>query len=71
MTYLDELLTGYKQGLAGNPSQSIQALRSALTETDDARQRGMLLGLIAQALVARVGNRSLMNETPSRQRSVT
>lgn len=71
MTYLDELLAGYQQGLARYPPQSIQALRTALAETDDARQRGMLLGLIAQILAERVRNQSLMYETPRRRRSVT
>lgn len=58
MTYLDELLTGYKEGLAGNPAGSIQALRATLAETSDARQRGVLLGLIALTLVARWQARS-------------
>lgn len=57
MTYLDELLVGYQQGLAGNPIRPIQALRAALAETDDARQRGMLLGLIARVLAERVDSR--------------
>lgn len=71
MTYLDELLAGYEQGLAGNPLLPIQALRAALAETDDVRQRGRLLGLIAQTLAERVDNRSVIYETPSQQRSVT
>jgi hypothetical protein len=71
VTYLDELLAGYQQGLAGNPLRPIQALRAALAETDDARQRGRLLGLIAQTLAARIDNRSVKCETPSHQRSVT
>jgi hypothetical protein len=71
VTYLDELLVGYQQGLAGNPLWPIQALRVALEKTDDARQRGRLLGLIAQTLAERANNRSVMCETPSRRRSVT
>jgi hypothetical protein len=53
MTYLDELLAGYRQGLASNPTQAIQALRAALAETHEPRQRGILLGLLAQALAGR------------------
>jgi hypothetical protein len=71
VTYLDELVDGYQQGLAGNPLRSIQALRAALAETGDARQRGRLLGLIAQTLSGREDTRSVMYETPSRQQSVT
>jgi hypothetical protein len=71
VTYLDELLAGYQQGLAENPSQPIQALRTALAEADDAQQRGVLLGLIAQTLAERVDNQTLMYETPSCQLSVT
>jgi hypothetical protein len=71
VTYLDELLVGYQQGLARNPLLPIQALRATLAETDDARQRGRLLGLIAQTLAERVENRSVMCETPSRRRSIT
>jgi len=66
MTYLDELLAGYRQGLADNPPQPIQALRAALAEADDPRQRGTLLGLLAKTLVTAGGNRSGMNETLSR-----
>jgi hypothetical protein len=58
MTYLNELLTGYHKGLAGDPAKPIQALRTALSETDDPWQRGVLLGLLATALTARAGNRS-------------
>jgi hypothetical protein len=71
VTYLDELLAGYQQGLAGNPLWSIQALRVALAETDDAWQRGRLLGFIARTLAVRVDNRTLIDETPSRQRPVS
>jgi hypothetical protein len=67
VTYLDELLVGYQQGLGGNPLRPIQALRAALAETNDARQRGRLLGLIALTLAERVDNRSVMCETPIRR----
>ncbi len=56
MTYLEELLAGYQQGLAGKPLRPIQALQAALAETHDARQRGRLLGLIAQRLAERANN---------------
>ena len=53
MTYLDELLIGYRQGLADKPPRAIQDLRVALAETDDPRRRGALLGLLATALSVR------------------
>ena len=53
MTYLDQLLSGYTQGLAGNQPLSIQALHAALAETDDPWQRGVLLGLLAKTLATR------------------
>ena len=56
MTYLDELLAGYRQGLVDNAPQAIQALRAALAGTDEPRQRGALLGLLAQALAIRAGS---------------
>jgi hypothetical protein len=71
MTYLDELLAGYQQGLAGNPLLPVQALRATLAKTDDARQRGRLLGLIAQTLAEPVDNRSLIYGTPNRPQAVT
>ena len=66
MSYLDELLTGYRQGLADEPPQPVHAVRAALTETGDPRQRGALLGLLAKALADRAIERSSKNETPSR-----
>jgi len=71
MTYLDELLAGYRQGLASNPTQAIQALRAALAETDEPRQRGTLLGLLAKALAIRAAYQSSTKETPSTPFSVT
>jgi hypothetical protein len=71
MTYLEKLLAGYRQGLAGKPLRPIQALRAALAETDDAWQRGKLLGLIAQRLAERVGNHSITYEMPSQGQPVT
>jgi len=53
MTYLDELLAGYRQGLDGHPPQAIQELRTALAETHEPRKRGTLLGLLAKALAIR------------------
>ncbi len=54
MSYLDELLSGYREGLAIDAPQPIQAVRAALTEADDPRQRGSLLGVLATALTADV-----------------
>ena len=48
MTYLDQLLSGYKQGLDGNQPLSIYALHKALAKTVDPWQRGVLLGLLAK-----------------------
>lgn len=56
MTYLDDLLAGYRQGLVDNAPHPIQALRAALFETDDPMRRGALLGLLAQALASRAGS---------------
>jgi hypothetical protein len=66
VTYLNELLAGYRKGLASNPAEPIQALRAALADTDDPWQRGALLGLLATALTARTDNRSIKTETTSR-----
>ncbi len=66
MSYLDELLAGYRQGLKNNPRQPMQILRAGLAEASDPRQRGTLLGLLAQALAARASNHSSMNESRSR-----
>jgi hypothetical protein len=71
MTYLDELLAGYQQGLAGNPLLPIEVLRATLAKTDDARQRGRLLGLIAQTLAEPIYNRSIIYETPNRPQAIT
>ena len=66
MSYLDELLSGYREGLVGEPPQPIQAVRAALTAADDPRQRGALLGLLARALAAHASNRASTSETPCR-----
>lgn len=52
MSYLDELLAGYQLGLASIPRQSIQTLRTALSEADNPRQRGALLGQLSKTLAA-------------------
>jgi hypothetical protein len=66
MTYLDELLAGYPQGLTSNPTKAIQALHAALAETDEPRQRGTLLGLLAKALAIGARSSSSTNETALR-----
>lgn len=53
MSYLDELLAGYQQGLVDDRPQPVQALRAALAEASDPRQRGALLGMLAQSLASR------------------
>jgi hypothetical protein len=50
MSYLNELLTGYQQGVARDPSQPIEAVHAALAKADNPRQRGILLGLLAKIL---------------------
>jgi hypothetical protein len=65
VSYLNELLTGYRQGLADGPPKPARAVQVALGEADDPRQRGALLGLLAKALAARAGEYT-MSETPDR-----
>lgn len=50
MTHLDELLAGYRHGLADTSPPAIQALRADLAEANDSWQRGVLLGRLATAL---------------------
>jgi hypothetical protein len=50
MSYLDELLAGYQEGLAARSTQPIQALRAALSEPHEPKERGVLLGLLARAV---------------------
>ena len=64
MSYLDELLAGYRQALAGKPQQPIEGLRAALATADDPRQRGALLGLLALAMAASGHAYSSTNKTP-------
>jgi hypothetical protein len=71
MTYLDELLAGYRQGLDDDPPSAIQAVHSALAETNEPRQRGALLGLLANALVIRAAHQSSSSETPNSRLTVT
>jgi hypothetical protein len=66
MTYLDELVAGYRQGLASNPTQAIQALRATLAATNEPRQRGTLLGLLAKALAVGAESNSSSSETAGR-----
>jgi hypothetical protein len=65
VSYVDELLTGYRQGLASNSPHSIKDVRAALAEADDPRQRGTLLGLLAKELATHGGNRCTISGTPS------
>ncbi len=67
MAYLDELLAGYRQGLADHPAQAAtQALRAALAMTTEPQQRGTLLGLLAKALALDASNCSNTYATRSR-----
>ena len=58
MTYLDEQISGYMHGVAGNQSLSIYALHRPRAKTVDLWQRGVLLGLLAKTLAARALNSS-------------
>jgi hypothetical protein len=66
VSYLDELLAGYQQGLVDDLLQSVQALRASLAEASDPRRRGVLLGLLAQSLADRASSHLNTNKTPSR-----
>ena len=52
MSYLDELLAGYRQGLAYDRPTPIAAARVALNCAVDPNQRGRLLAVVAKALAA-------------------
>ena len=57
MSYLDELLAGYRQGLEDEPQQPVSALAETLALAHDPGRRGRLLGLLAQ-VIARADGRS-------------
>jgi hypothetical protein len=50
VSYLDELLAGYRQGLADDRPTPIAAARAELHCTVDPNQRGRLLAVVARAL---------------------
>jgi hypothetical protein len=50
VSYLNELLAGYRQGLADGCQVPITMARDALGRADDPRQRGRLLAVVALAL---------------------
>jgi hypothetical protein len=51
VSYLTELLAGYRQGLARDLTESTEALQAALDGANDPARRGNVLGLLAQSLV--------------------
>ena len=53
MSYLDELLAGYRQGLAYDRPTPIAAARVALNCAVDPNQRGRLLAAVAKAVADR------------------
>jgi hypothetical protein len=53
VSYLDELLAGYRQGLADDRPTPIAAARAGLKSTVDPNQRGRLLAVIAKTLTDR------------------
>lgn len=50
MSYLNELLAGYRQGLADGCQVPITSARDSLSRALDPRQRGRLLAVVAIAL---------------------
>jgi hypothetical protein len=50
VSYLDELLASYRQGLADDRPTPIAAARAALNRAVDPNQRGRLLAAVAKAL---------------------
>jgi hypothetical protein len=71
VSYLDELLAGYQQGLADDQPQPVQALQAALAEASNPLRRGALLGLLAQSLKDRASSGSNTNKTSSGAGSIT
>jgi len=53
VSYLDELLAGYRQGLADDRPTPIAAARAGLKSTVHPNQRGRLLAVVAKALAHR------------------
>jgi hypothetical protein len=51
VSYLTELLAGYRQGIARDLTESTEALQAALKGEDNPARRGIILGLLAQSLV--------------------
>ena len=67
MSYLAQLLAGYRQGLAVDPTESAEAIRAALADEDDPARRGTLLGLLAQSLVRQDCQLPKIDESKSTQ----
>lgn len=44
MSYLAQMLAGYRQGLSDEPLQPVEHLETALAEASDPTQRSALLG---------------------------
>jgi hypothetical protein len=51
VSYLAQLLSGYRQGLACDLTETAMVIRAALAGEEDPARRGTLLGLLAQSLV--------------------
>jgi hypothetical protein len=51
VSYLTQLLAGYRQGLARDLTEPAEAIRAALAAEDNPARRGTLLGLLAQSLI--------------------
>jgi hypothetical protein len=69
--YLAQLLAGYRNGLNHDPPESDKAVRAELAGENDAYQRGLLLGLLANSLTKPDRSSSKIGETTESQRAVT
>jgi hypothetical protein len=63
MSYLAQMLAGYRQGLTGEPLQPVEDLEAALAEAKDPKRRGALLGGLARTLTLRDRHTTNIDET--------
>jgi hypothetical protein len=71
VSYLTELLAGYRQGLARDLTESTEALQAALEDENDPASRGNVLGLLAQSLVRQDRQLLTIDEPKSMRLPVT
>lgn len=63
MSYLVQLLAGYRQGLTDEPLPPAEDLEAALAEANDPIRRGALLEGLARTLTLRDRHTTNINET--------